>query len=269
MCFECVELERGVVSLCQVIEQCLLGRDVVFQVCNFEVWVVDIYQVVQIFVIIFDLSCVVLIYVQQCVICYGDVGKGDGFVGIGLELLLVNFIDCQCFDYLSFYDLCNVIGLGVVGIDMLVFVDQFDECQCWDLVSYVVGLSVGSVQLDKVYVYLLVILVMQILVEVVEYDGEVVVESFCVLCVYLLLEQCGFGQLIDYIVVILDKSFVVYCEGDCDQVYDLLVVVYLEGFELVESLLDNVDVDLCCFIEKQLMVYCQVLCDGFLEIQVV
>lgn len=74
--------------------------------------------------------------------------------------------------------------------------------------------------------------------------------------------------MIDYTAATLDKSFAVYREGDRDQAYDLSVAAYLEGFELVESSLDNVDADLRRSTEKQLMAYRQALRDGLPEIQV-
>lgn len=208
------------------------------------------------------------VYAQQCAICHGDAGKGDGPAGIGLEPPPANLTDRQRLDHLSLYDLRNVIGLGVAGTDMPAFADQLDERQRWDLASYVAGLSAGSAQPDKAHAYPLATLATQTPAEVAEHDGEAAAESFRALRAHPPLEQRGPGQLIDYTAATLDKSFAVYREGDRDQAYDLSVAAYLEGFELVESSLDNVDADLRRSTEKQLMAYRQALRDGLPETQV-
>jgi high-affinity iron transporter len=51
----------------------------------------------------------------------------------------------------------------------------------------------------------------------------------------------GPAQLLEYTASTLDKSLAAYRAGDHDQAYDLSVAAYLEGFELVESSLDNID----------------------------
>lgn len=265
---ERAELERGVASLRQAIEQRLPGRDVALQARNLEARVADIYQVVQTPAITPDPSRAAPIYAQQCAICHGDAGKGDGPAGIGLEPPPANLTDRQRLDHLSLYDLRNVIGLGVAGTDMPAFADQLDERQRWDLASYVAGLSAGSGQPDKAHAYPLATLATQTPAEVAEHDGEAAAESFRALRAHPPLEQRGPGQLIDYTAATLDKSFAVYREGDRDQAYDLSVAAYLEGFELVESSLDNVDADLRRSTEKQLMAYRQALRDGLPETQV-
>ncbi|WP_132687361.1 cytochrome c/FTR1 family iron permease [Pseudomonas aeruginosa] len=265
---ERAELERGVASLRQAIEQRLPGRDVALQARNLEARVADIYQVVQTPAITPDPSRAAPIYAQQCAICHGDAGKGDGPAGIGLEPPPANLTDRQRLDHLSLYDLRNVIGLGVAGTDMPAFADQLDERQRWDLASYVAGLSAGSAQPDKAHAYPLATLATQTPAEVAEHDGEAAAESFRALRAHPPLEQRGPGQLIDYTAATLDKSFAVYREGDRDQAYDLSVAAYLEGFELVESSLDNVDADLRRSTEKQLMAYRQALRDGLPETQV-
>jgi high-affinity iron transporter len=72
----------------------------------------------------------------------------------------------------------------------------------------------------------------------------------------------GPAQLLDYTAATLDKSLAAYRAGDHDQAYDLSVAAYLEGFELVESSLDNVDANVRKDTEKALMAYRQSLQDG-------
>ena len=63
----------------------------------------------------------------------------------------------------------------------------------------------------------------------------------------------GPAQLLDYTSATLDKSLAAYRAGDREQAYDLSVAAYLEGFELVESSLDNVDSSVRKTTEKALM----------------
>lgn len=72
----------------------------------------------------------------------------------------------------------------------------------------------------------------------------------------------GPAQLLEYTASTLDKSLAAYRAGDHDQAYDLSVAAYLEGFELVESSLDNIDTQARKDTEKTLMAYRQSLQDG-------
>lgn len=72
----------------------------------------------------------------------------------------------------------------------------------------------------------------------------------------------GPAQLLEYTANTLDKSLAAYRAGDQDQAYDLSVAAYLEGFELVESSLDNIDTQARKDTEKSLMAYRQSLQDG-------
>ena len=126
----------------------------------------------------------VLFYVQYCLVCHGDIGLGDGLVGIGLELLLVNLRDVVCLDWLSFYDLYNIFGLGIEGTDMLVFADQFDDRQRWDLAVYIAGFTVALVQGQASFV--MSELAGRMSAEIAVAGGDVA--AFCVQCVHLVLE---------------------------------------------------------------------------------
>ena len=68
--------------------------------------------------------------------------------------------------------------------------------------------------------------------------------------------------MLEYTARTLDKSLAAYRAGDHDQAYDLSVAAYLEGFELVESSLDNIDTQVRKDTEKSLMAYRQSLQDG-------
>ena len=76
------------------------------------------------------------------------------------------------------------------------------------------------------------------------------------------MEQRGPQQLIGYTRSTLERSLQAYREGDSEQAYDLSVGAYLEGFELVESALDNLDAAQRKTTERALMAYRQALQDG-------
>lgn len=265
---ELADLEKDAASLKQAIEQRHPGKQVAQQARHLEARVADIYQVVQTPSITPDPTRAAEIYTQQCSICHGDAGKGDGPAGIGLEPPPANLTDRARLDQLSLYDLRNVIGLGISGTDMPAFADQLDERQRWDLAAYIAGLSAAQAKAAPAHAYPLATLSTQTPADVAERDGEAAAESFRALRAHPPLEHRGPAQQIDYTTVTLDKSFAVYRSGDHDQAYDLSVAAYLEGFELVESSLDNVDADLRKATEKQLMAYRQALRDGLPEAEV-
>ncbi|WP_374441501.1 FTR1 family protein [Pseudomonas panipatensis] len=262
------DLEREALTLKQAIEQRQSGKQVAQQARHLEARIADVYQVVQTPSITPDPARAAPIFAQQCSICHGQAGKGDGPAGIGLQPPPANLTDRARLDHLSLYDLRNVVTLGVGGTDMPAFGDQLDERQRWDMAAYIASLSAGEATADPAQRYPLATLATQTPAEVAEHDGVAAAESFRALRAHPPLEQRGPGQLIDYTAATLDKSFVVYRAGDHDQAYDLSVAAYLEGFELVESSLDNVDAALRKATEKELMAYRQTLRDGLPEAQV-
>ena len=75
-------------------------------------------------------------------------------------------------------------------------------------------------------------------------------------------QQRGPQQLIEHTRATLEQSLAAYRAGDHEQAYDLSVGAYLEGFELVESALDNLDSVQRKTTERALMAYRQALQDG-------
>lgn len=79
------------------------------------------------------------------------------------------------------------------------------------------------------------------------------------------LQQRGPQALIDYSRSTLQSSLAAYRAGDREQAYDLAVGAYLEGFELVESALDNLDAVQRKTTERALLAYRQTLQDGAMD----
>ncbi|MCF8984848.1 c-type cytochrome [Pseudomonas syringae] len=201
------------------------------------------------------------LYAQHCSVCHGDSGAGDGPAGIGLEPPPSNLRDTARLDRLSLYDLYNATGLGIAGTDMPAFADQLDDRQRWDIATYIASFSAQPVA-QPAKTFNLADLARQTPAEVQAAEGPDATAIFRAQRAQPPQVQRGPAQLLDYTSVTLDKSLAAYKAGDREQAYDLSVAAYLEGFELVESSLDNVDANVRKDTEKSLMAYRQSLQDS-------
>ncbi|WP_137983202.1 cytochrome c/FTR1 family iron permease [Pseudomonas viridiflava] len=201
------------------------------------------------------------LYAQHCSVCHGDSGAGDGPAGIGLEPPPSNLRDTARLDRLSLYDLYNATGLGIAGTDMPAFADQLDDRQRWDIATYIASFSAQPVA-QPAKTFNLADLARQTPAEVQAAEGPDATATFRAQRAQPPQVQRGPAQLLDYTSVTLDKSLASYKAGDREQAYDLSVAAYLEGFELVESSLDNVDANVRKDTEKSLMAYRQSLQDS-------
>ncbi|MDU8502506.1 cytochrome c/FTR1 family iron permease [Pseudomonas syringae] len=201
------------------------------------------------------------LYAQHCSVCHGASGAGDGPAGIGLEPPPSNLRDTARLDRLSLYDLYNATGLGIAGTDMPAFADQLDDRQRWDIATYIASFSAQPVA-NPAKTFNIADLARQTPAEVQAAEGPDATATFRAQRAQPPQVQRGPAQLLDYTSVTLDKSLAAYKAGDREQAYDLSVAAYLEGFELVESSLDNVDANVRKDTEKSLMAYRQSLQDS-------
>ncbi|NWB91179.1 cytochrome c/FTR1 family iron permease [Pseudomonas agarici] len=258
---ERAELEQGVVDLRTAISQRQDGALVARQARQLGARLAVSYEVSQAPAITPDPSRGAPLYAQHCSVCHGDTGAGDGPAGVGLTPPPANLRDAARLDRLSLYGLYNTLTLGVEGTDMPSFADQLDERQRWDLATYIAGFSAASVATnDKAYN--LADLARQTPDEVRVAEGDAAAALFRAQRAQPPQVKRGPAQLLDYTGATLDKSLAAYRVGDREQAYDLSVAAYLEGFELVESSLDNVDASVRKGTEKSLMAYRQSLQDG-------
>lgn len=202
------------------------------------------------------------LYAQHCSVCHGDSGLGDGPAGVGLEPAPANLRDATRLDRLSLYDLYNTLGLGIEGTDMPSFADQLDERQRWDVATYIAGFSADPAKAAADKTFNLADLARQTPGEIEASQGPDALLAFRAQRAKPPQVQRGPAQLLDYTASTLDQSVAAYARGDHEQAYDLSVAAYLEGFELVESSLDNVDSTVRKDTEKALMAYRQALQDG-------
>jgi len=202
------------------------------------------------------------LYAQHCSVCHGNSGAGDGPAGVGLTPPPANLRDAARLDRLSLYAIYNTLGLGVEGTDMPAFADQLDDRQRWDLATYIAEFTAVPAAAKSEQPFNLADLARRTPNEVLAADGAAAAAAFRAQRAQPPQVKRGPAQLLDYTASTLDKSLAAYRNGDHEQAYDLSVAAYLEGFELVESSLDNVDANVRKDTEKALMAYRQSLQDG-------
>ncbi|WP_061237349.1 cytochrome c/FTR1 family iron permease [Ectopseudomonas composti] len=254
------ELEQGVGELHQAIAERQPGEKVAGAARKLGARLAELYQVAQAPVLTPDPERGAPLYAQHCSVCHGDSGLGDGPAGIGLEPAPANLRDAARLDRLSLYDLYNTLGLGIEGTDMPAFADQLDERQRWDLATYIAGFSAAPAPGQAQTRFAMSELAGRTPAEIAAAGGDVA--AFRAQRAHPVLEQRGPQQLIGYTRSTLEHSLQAYRDGDREQAYDLSVGAYLEGFELVEGALDNLDAVQRKTTERALMAYRQALQDG-------
>ncbi|MCP1482054.1 high-affinity iron transporter [Pseudomonas chlororaphis] len=259
---EKAELEQGIASLNDAVKAKADGALVARQARQLGARLAVAYEVSQAPIITPDPSRGVPLYAQHCSVCHGDTGAGDGPAGVGLTPPPANLRDAARLDHLSLYAIYNTLGLGVEGTDMPSFADQLDDRQRWDLATYIAGFTADPAAAKGDKSYNLADLARQTPSEVEAAEGPQAAATFRAQRAQPPQVKRGPAQLLDYTASTLDKSLAAYRAGDHEQAYDLSVAAYLEGFELVESSLDNVDASVRKDTEKALMAYRQALQDG-------
>ncbi|KKX59637.1 FTR1 family protein [Pseudomonas putida] len=259
---EKASLEQGISKLREAITARQDGADVARQARQLGAKLAVAYEVSQAPIITPDPTRGAPLYAQHCSVCHGDTGAGDGPAGVGLTPPPANLRDNARLDHLSLYAIYNTVGLGVEGTDMPAFGDQLDDRQRWDLATYIASFSADPAPASGDKTYDIAELARQTPAEVLAAAGPQAAATFRAQRAQPPQAKRGPAQLLDYTAVTLDKSVAAYRAGDHDQAYDLSVAAYLEGFELVESSLDNVDANVRKDTEKSLMAYRQSLQDG-------
>lgn len=255
-------LEQSLASLGNSIGARQDGAEVTRQARHLGAKLAVAYEVSQAPVITPDPSRGAPLYAQHCSVCHGDTGAGDGPAGVGMMPPPSNLRDTTRLDRLSLYAIYSTLGLGVEGTDMPAFADQLDDRQRWDLATYIASFSVDLATANADKTYNIADLARQTPAEVQSAEGSQAAATFRAQRAQPPQVKRGPAQLLDYTAATLDKSIAAYRAGEHDQAYDLSVAAYLEGFELVESSLDNIDANVRKDTEKSLMAYRQSLQDG-------
>jgi high-affinity iron transporter len=141
------------------------------------------------------------------------------------------------------------------------FADQLDERQRWDLASYIASFTADPAQAGNSR-FSLAELAGSTPEEIAGRRGAQDAAAFRAQRARPPQAQRGPQELLEFSAKTLEQSLQAYRAGRSEQAYDLAVAAYLEGFELVESALDNLDPLQRKSAERALMAYRQALQDA-------
>ena len=210
-----------------------------------------------------DLGHALTLYSQHCAACHGAQGQGNGPDAKGLDPAPANFHNAERMASRSAYGLYNTISLGVGNTAMKPFAQLSDE-ERWALAFYVSSLGVPAERVRQG----------QALWQAGE--GRAVYTDFtnlATLSKHDMTQQHGDKAALvqDYLrahpqAVAANKpspiafarqrladALAAFEKGDFSAARQFAVVAYLEGFELAESGLDNVDHGLRLEIEREML----------------
>jgi high-affinity iron transporter len=210
-----------------------------------------------------DLKHAAQLFAANCAACHGATGHGDGPLAKGMDPSPSNFHDDARMKQRSIYGLYNTITLGVGGTPMRAFA-EFNEADRWALAFLAAGMRTPADKLAQ---------------------GEAAwkqgtgrealgnLRTLVTTAPHALQQQGGAD--VDAVRAFLtarpealaaarpdplavararlQDSVAAYRQGDRAAARQAAITAYLEGFELVEAALDNVDADLRKETEREMM----------------
>ena len=216
-----------------------------------------------------DLSVGARLFDANCAACHGAGGRGDGPLAKGMEPSPSNFHDSGRMQARSIYGLYNTITLGVGGTPMRPFT-ELSESDRWALAFFAGSLRATPEQIEhgrqlwqqgkgKVDFSDLKKLVTAAPADVAKQrgaDADADADAASVQT-YLTAHPEAIQALapapLELTRAKLDQALQAYRQGDRDGARQLAISAYLEGFELVEAGLDNVDPALRTEAERKMM----------------
>ncbi|GAA0362604.1 cytochrome c/FTR1 family iron permease [Bowmanella denitrificans] len=192
------------------------------------------------------------LYQQMCSACHGATGLGDGIAGAGMEPAPANFHDTERMNELTLFGLYNTITLGVEGTGMASYAN-LSESQRWSLAAFVAGYVTERPQGKVTSPFNLDQLATLTPVQV-QAQGQNV-EQFVQLRAHPDVIESDKPAPLVFAKQTLAQSWQAVEAGDFEQAYQLSIGAYLEGFELVEASLDNLDKALRKDIELAMFAY--------------
>lgn len=212
------------------------------------------------------------LYARHCAACHGTQGRGDGPAAQGLDPAPSNFQDRERMAQRSVYGLYNTITLGVKGTGMAPFA-QLNEDERWALAFLAASFAVDETaqsrgaalwragQGRKEFADLgnVATLSRQ---EVRQRFGDdaSAMQSFLLTAPQAV--AAARPAPLDFARATLERSVDAYRQGARAEATRLAVQAYLEGFELVEASLANVDAELVARTEREMMTYRALLQSG-------
>ena len=212
-----------------------------------------------------DLSAAAALYKQNCASCHGPSGQGDGPLAEHQEPQPTNFQDINRATLRSINGLYNTITMGVAETGMASYATTLTDDQRWSLAFYVSQifsndeqLARGKDQWEK-------------LPNKTEFTPERIISRT-------LGEEINDGQSLESIAYLrhnpeilwnnqqdlwaltqqlLDESFKILSAGDPKKAYQVALSAYLDGFELLEPVIDTLDTKERTKLEMMMMSYRQ------------
>lgn len=205
------------------------------------------------------------LYADACAACHGAAGRGDGFAGKTLEPPPSNFRDLGRMAQRSVHGLYNTVTLGVAGTAMLPF-QLLSEDDRWALAFFVANFAAdeamrargeslwhaGKRRADFPDLGNVTTLTMQ---EASKRFGDDGVAVLAYLRAHPQALNAGKPSPIEFAITALGQSLHAYRRGAQAEAIQLAIQAYLEGFELAEAGLRNVDAELLTQTEREMMAY--------------
>lgn len=212
------------------------------------------------------------LFAQHCAGCHGSQGRGDGLLARGMEPAPSDFHDDIRMRQRSLYGLYNTITLGVPGTAMRAF-REFSEADRWALAFFAASLRADPVVVSKG----------ESLWQ--EGEGKSTFQSMRALVTTTPGQQDPAGSPIDAVRAYLtqqpralqvtaheplatsrtkiEEAAQAYANGNREEARRLAITAYLEGFELLESALGNVDAPLRAETEREMLVLRTAIDEGW------
>ena len=205
------------------------------------------------------------LYASQCAACHGLAGAGDGPAGRNLDPAPSNFHDAARMEQRSVFGLYNTITLGVPGTGMTSF-QQLSEDDRWALAFYVSNFAsdeatrrtgealwkAGKRGSD-----------FSTMANVATLSADEIRQRFgtegVALQAYLRTHPEALAAAkpapLEFAIKAIAESVDAYRAGRASEASQLAIQAYLEGFELIEANLRNVDAELMKRTEREMMAY--------------
>lgn len=202
------------------------------------------------------------LFVQYCAGCHGMQGKGDGPLAKGMDPAPRNFHDDARMPQRSLYGLYNTITLGVRGTPMRAF-GELSEADRWALAFFAAGLRADSSMVHKGEELWRQGLgkaefsTLRAFVTTAPSQQAPAGSSLDAVRAYLTREphalQTAAQEPLVFSRMKTEETALAYANGNKEEARRLAIAAYLEGVELIESALNNVDASLRVEIEREMM----------------
>lgn len=211
------------------------------------------------------------LFVQHCAACHGTQGKGDGPLAKGMDPAPRNFHDESRMRQRSLYGLYNTITLGVRGTPMRAF-GELSEADRWALAFFAATLRADPVLVTKGEGFWLQgqgkadFQTLRTFVMTTPGQQASAGSSLDAVRAYLTQQphalETGEHEPLTFSRLKLEETVFAYANGNQEGARRLAIAAYLEGVELVESALNNIDAPLRVEIEREMMALRTAIAEG-------